>query len=248
MATNYVLSLDMHQVRSQLTLRSLPPTGRSDDELRQLLALHYQNDTKNGWDLDHTRHMLLKPASEACGITLETLTVTGLRIRYITLVDETYVYRASSAASKELPLILRSDHMDGLHGDNVLGMDIEIQAILGDVVNNHVDGPSILSAKTLYCRPQGGYPRLVFGLQLEGMHKMGLIYCQRGRDPQGIELRLSGDVALYPRSTLQRPLENVGSTGQWQFPGPRLLLPRLWRDGPAPAQEEFARMCEDHQR
>ena len=235
---DYVGSLPMHQVRSQLTLRSLPRTGGSDHDLRMLLSVHYLDDIKHdNWWLDTYRHMLLKDANEDSGITLETLSVIGRRVRSITLVDETYMGGGSSAESKELPLILRPDHTDGRYGDNVLGMDIEIQAILGDTVNSHADGPLILSARTLCCRPQGGYPRLVFGLQLEGMHNMGLIYCQLGRDPQGKELRLSGDVALYPRIFLPWPDENLRSAGQ-----------RLWRRGRAPAQEEFEELCEARSR
>ena len=222
---DYVLSLDEHQVRSQLTLRSLPRTGREDWDLRAILTSDYQKDINDGWWLDPDRHMLLKHANENAGVTQETLSVVGRRLGCITPVDEHYVY-GFGLDSEKLPLILRPDHV---HVDNFLGMDIEIQAILADIKNNHIDGPLIRSARTLYCRPQGGNARLVFGLQLEGMHKMGLIYCQLGRDIQGPVLRLSGDVALYPRTFLQWPDENVVADGQ-----------RLWRRGPA--LEEFERM------
>ena len=55
---DYVHSLDMHQVRSRLSLRSLPHTSRSDHDLRHLLAVNYLNDIKDGWQLDVDRHML----------------------------------------------------------------------------------------------------------------------------------------------------------------------------------------------
>ena len=201
MATNYVLSLDMHQVRSQLTLRSLPPTGRSDYELRQLLAVHYLNDIKDGWFLDPTRHMLLKPANKDSGIAQETLSIVGRRLGYLIPIDEHYPYARGLSGSKDLPILLHPDHM---HADNSLGMDAELQDNLADTTNNHIGGPLIRSAKTLYCRPGGGNARLVFGLQLEDMDRMGLVYCQLGRDVQGPELRLSGDVAMYPRISLQQ--------------------------------------------
>ena len=200
MATNYVLSLDMHQVRSQLTLRSLPRTGRSDYELRQLLTVHYLNDIKDGWWLDPTRHMLLKPANEDSGVAQETLSVVGRRLGYLIPTDEHYAYARGLSGSKDLPILLHPDHV---HADNALGMDIELQDNLADTENNHIGGPLVRSAKTLYCRPGGGNARLVFGLQLEDMERMGLIYCQLGRDVQGPELRLSGDVAMYPRISLQ---------------------------------------------
>ncbi len=225
----YVLSLDMHQVRSQLTLRSLPRTGRPARGLRAILASDYQKDFNDGWWLDTDRHMLLKHANENAGVTQETLSVVGRRLGYITPVDEHYVYEFGLSGNEELPLILRPDHVDDLHEDNFLGMDVEIQAILADMTNNHVDGPLIRSARTLYCRPRGGNARLVFGLQLEGMHNMGLIYCQLGRDPQGPELHLSGDIALYPRIYLQWPDDNVVADGE-----------RLWRRGGA--QEDFERL------
>ena len=222
---DYVLSLNMHQVRSQLTLRSLPRKSRSDLDSRAILAGDYQKDINDGWWLDPDRHMLLKHANENAGVTQETLAVVGRRLGYIIPVDEhyAYVYRVGLSGSEDLPLLLRPDHV---HVDNCLGMDVEIQDILADTENNHIGGPLIRSARTLYCRPHGGNARLVFGLQFEEMHKMGLIYCQLGRDVQGPELRLSGDVGLYPRIFLDWPDENTHSDGQ-----------SLWRRGPA--QEEF---------
>ena len=220
---DYVLSLNMHQVRSQLTLRSLPRKSRSDLDLRAILAGDYQKDINDGWWLDADRHMLLKHANENAGVTQETLSVVGRRLGYIIPVDEHYAYALGLSGSEDLPLLLRPDHV---HVDNYLGMDVEIQVILADTTNNHIGGPLIRSARTLYCRPQGGNARLVFGLQLEDMDKMGLIYCQLGRDIQGPALRLSGDVALYPRLFLQWPDENIRTDGQ-----------RFWRR--VPAQEEF---------
>lgn len=203
--TDYVLSLDMHQVRSQLTLRSLPHTGRSDYDLRQLLAVHYLNDIKDGWSLDSDRHMLLKPANEDSGVAQETLSVVGRRLGYLIPSDEHYAYARGLSGSKDLPILLRPDHA---HVDNSLGMDVELQDNLADTTNNHIGGPLVRSARTLFCRPHGGNARLVFGLQLEDMDQMGLIYCQLGRDVQGPELRLSGDVAMYPRTSLQWPEED----------------------------------------
>ena len=88
-------------------------------------------------------------------------------------------------------------------------MDVELQDNLADTTNNHIGGPLVRSARTLYCRPHGGNARLVFGLQLEDMDQMGLVYCQLGRDVQGPELRLSGDVGLYPRISFQWLDEDV---------------------------------------
>ena len=227
---DYVLSLNMDQVRSQLTLRSLPRTGRPGWGLRAILAFDYQKDFNDGWWLNSDRHMLLKHATEHAGVTQETFSIIGSRLGYITPVDEPYVYELGlSGIGEELPLILRPDDVHEAFVGNFLGMDVEIQAILADMTNNDVDGPQILSARTLYCRPRGGNARLVFGLKLEGMHNMGLIYCQLGRDPQGQELYLSGDVGLYPRAYLQWPDENVVVDSQ-----------RFWR--PGGVQEDFERL------
>ena len=221
---DYILSLNMHQVRSQLALRSLPRKSRSDLDSRSILACDYQEDINDGWWLDPDRHMLLKHANQNAGVTQETLSVVGRRLGYIIPVDEHYAYKLGFSGSEDLPLLLRPDHM---HVDNSLGMDVEIRDILADTENNHIGGPLIRSARTLYCRPYGGNARLVFGLQFEGMHKMGLVYCQLGRDVQGPELRLSGDVALYPRIFLDWLDENTH--GDFDR--------RLWRRGPP--QEEF---------
>ena len=226
---DYVLSLDMHQVRSQLTLRSLPRRGRSDLDLRAILAGDYQKDIHDGWWLDSNRHMLLKHANENAGVTQETLSVVGRRLGYVIPVDEHYAYALGFSGSEDLPLLLRPDHVHEHYEDNYLGMDVELEAILADITNNHIGGPLIRSARTLYCRPYGGNARLVFGLQLEDMHKMGLVYCQLGRDVQGPELRLSGDVGLYPRIFLQWPDEDVSTDGK-----------RHWCRGPA--QEECERI------
>ena len=197
---DYVHSLDMHQVRSQLTLRSLPHTGRSDHDLRQLLAVNYLNDIKDGWQLDPDRHMLLKNANEDSGVAQETHSVVGRRLGYLIPIDEHYPYARNFSGSKDLHLLLRPDHV---HVDNSLGMDAELQANLADKSNNHIGGPLVRSARTLHCRPHGGDARLVFGLQLEHMERMGLVYCQLGGDVQGSELSLSGDVAMYPRISHQ---------------------------------------------
>lgn len=197
---DYVHSLDMHQVRSQLTLRSLPPTGRSDHDLRQLLAFHYQNDIKDGWRLDPDRHILLKHANEDSGVARETHSVVGRRLSYLIPIKEHYPYARDFSGSRDLHLLLRPGHV---HVDNSLGMDAELQANLADTSENQIGGPLVRSARTLYCRPHGGDARLVFGLQLEDMEQMGLVYCQLGEDEQGPELRLSGDVAMYPRVSLQ---------------------------------------------
>ena len=82
-------------------------------------------------------------------------------------------------------------------------MDAELQASLADLSNNHIGGPLVRSARTLYCRPHGGDAQLVLGLQLEHMERMGLVYCQLGGDVQGSELSLSDDVAIFPRISLQ---------------------------------------------
>ena len=89
---DYVHSLDMHQVRCQLTLRSLPPTGRSEHELRQLLAVHYQNDIRDGWHLDPNRHMLLKHANVDSGVAQETHSIVGRRLGHLIPIDEHYPY------------------------------------------------------------------------------------------------------------------------------------------------------------
>ena len=47
-AIDYVHLLDMHQLRNQLKLRSPSYIGRSDHDLRHLLAVHDQNDIKDG--------------------------------------------------------------------------------------------------------------------------------------------------------------------------------------------------------
>ena len=204
--TDYVLSLDMHQVRSQLTLRSLPSTGRSDHDLRQLLAVHYLNDITDGWQLDPDRHMLLRHANEDSGVAKETLSIVGRRLGYLIPVDEHYPYTPSLSRSKYLPILLHPDHV---HMNNSLGIDPELQETLADTSNNHIGGPLVRSARTLFCRPGGGNARLVFGLQLEDMERMGLVYCQLGGDVQDEELSLSGDVAMYPRLSLQGLDEDV---------------------------------------
>ena len=198
---DYVLSLDITQVQSQSITRSLAPIALSDLHLRAPLAGEYQKDINNGWWLDADRHMLLRHANESAGVVQETLSVVDRRLGYIIRVDEQYknVYKVGFSGSEDLTLLLRPHNV---HLDNSLGMDIEIQAIMSDVSNNHIGGPLVRSAKTLYCRPYGGQACLVFGLQLEDMDKMGLIYCQLGREVQGSELRLSGDVALYPKGFL----------------------------------------------
>lgn len=190
--TDHVNSLDMHQVRSQLTLRSLPPTGQSDHDLRQLLTTHYLNDINDGWHLVPDRHMLLKPANEDSGVARETLSLIGRRFGYLTPVNEHY---PGLSGSKDLLILLQPDHA---HKNNSLGIDPELQDNLADTSNNHLGGPLVRSAKTLFCRPGGGDARLVLGLQLEDMERMGLVYCQLGGEVQGAELSLSGDVVMYP--------------------------------------------------
>ena len=228
---DYVLSLDIAQVRSQSIIRSLPPVATSDLHLRAPLAGEYQKDIDDGWWLDADRHMLLKYAPENAGVAQETALVVGRRLGYIIPVDEhyKYVYKVGFSGSQDLALLQRPDNKNL---DNSLGVDIEIQTIMVDVSNNHIGGPLVRSAKTLYCRPHGGDARLVFGLQLEDMDKMGLVYCQLGRDQQGKQLRLSGDVALYPSSFLR-----------WLDRGDLTDGARLWPGGPT--QEGFARGCLD---
>lgn len=216
---DYVLfSLDMHQVRSQLTLRSLPSRDQSDSDLRATLATEYQKDINDGWWLDPYRHMLLKHVNDTAGITQETMSVVGRRLGYIIPVNEQYkfIFKVGLSGSEDLPLALRPDD---IHMDYSLGMDIEIEAIMADASNNHIGGPLIRSARTLLCRPHGGDVRLVFGLQLEDMHKMGLVYCQPGREVQGSELRLSGDAVLFPRGFLRWLDGDVFTDGERLWPG-----------------------------
>ena len=225
MIIDYVLSLDMQQLRSQFTLRSIPRAGRSEIGLRAVLALKYHEDIIAGWWLDPARHMLLKNVNDYAGVSQETSLVVGRRLGYIIPVDEyyRYIYKVGFSGSEDLPLIMRPDNVDTV---NSLCMDIEIEAIMADESNNHIGGPLVRSAGTLYCRPYGGHARLVFGLQLEDMDKMGLIYCQLDRDPQGKELCLSGDVALFPRGVLSWLDRDDLTDGG-----------RLWPGGPT--QEEF---------
>ena len=197
----YVSQISMSRVRHQLALRSESTADIPDMKLRCLLAVHLQNEMDDGWILIPGRHILLKPVDDNAVIMEQAQSVIGHTLGSIVRHDDCRLeYEFGLSGVDELPILMKPD--TNFAHDNVhdfLGVDASIIAILSLHRFNNV-GPVVDHARAYYCRPSGGKAYTVVGVMLEGMVSVGLIYCQFGREQQGMELVLKGDASLVPRS------------------------------------------------